>query len=136
MFVTFITIILFWHFCLIIDYRDTLAYILDPCIQEFYKKKTIFKGAETVKIAGYETSHLQKLISRKIWVTEKLPKFQTVSKNNYIWQHCMKYFSTCHAMGTGSYRPTRVWTGFILWVVGTQSWWYMTTNKTSHTLKN
>ena len=35
MFVTFITIRLFWHFCLIIDYRDTRAYILDPCIQEF-----------------------------------------------------------------------------------------------------
>ena len=47
MFVTFI-IILRWYFSQIMDYRDTRAYILDPCIQEFLyveittKKKICF----------------------------------------------------------------------------------------------
>ena len=35
MFVTFITVIII-PFYQIMDYRDTRAYILDPCIQEFY----------------------------------------------------------------------------------------------------
>ena len=35
MFVTFITILIRWYFYQIMDYRDTRAYILDPCIQEF-----------------------------------------------------------------------------------------------------
>ena len=33
---------------------------------------------KTVKIAYFETSDLLKLISRKIWVAEKLPNFNTV----------------------------------------------------------
>ena len=35
MFVTFINIIVMIPFYQIMDYRDTRAYILDPCIQEF-----------------------------------------------------------------------------------------------------
>ena len=51
-------------------------------IQKF-TKETKFKGADTVKIADFENPHLQKLISRKIWVVEKLPNFHTVEWGPY-----------------------------------------------------
>ena len=41
MFVTFITSITIRHFYQIMDYRDTRAYILDPCIQEFWYKSSL-----------------------------------------------------------------------------------------------
>ena len=43
MFVTFITRIIRWYFYQIMDYRDTCAYILDPCIQEFLKLIPVLK---------------------------------------------------------------------------------------------
>ena len=47
MFVTFITIITFRiPFYQIMEYRDTRAYILDPCIQEFWSHKVIENGMD------------------------------------------------------------------------------------------
>ena len=64
MFVTFITI---WRpFYQIMDYRDTRAYILDPCIQEFFwitnvisEKSNISEVDINVKVLGLCENNVQ-----------------------------------------------------------------------------
>ena len=47
-------------------------------MQKFTKKKTIFRDAETDKIAHFETPDSQKLIPRKKYeLAEKLSNFKT-----------------------------------------------------------
>ena len=43
--------------------------------------------AGTLKIEYLETPHSQKLISRKIWVTSKLPNFHTVTSKSCWWKY-------------------------------------------------
>ena len=85
MFVTFITIILFfrWHFLKLDPYRDTRAYILDPCIQEFYC--SFLKQLSSVFIKTI-------LIAKVEWKCSKRKFFPLLSNFFFLRVPLMKKF--------------------------------------------